>query len=141
MTSVSQSNASKATSELVRGVDFVGVPTHDVPTAAAFYGETLGLPRSVYMPERHFTEFETGNLTLSVYDPEKMGMQHERNPNPIALHVDDVAEARRTLEERGVAFHGDILDTGVCHMAFFSDPDGNALMLHHRYAPRVTETS
>ena len=55
MTSVSQSNASKATSELVRGVDFVGVPTHDVPTAAAFYGETLGLPRSVYMPERHFT--------------------------------------------------------------------------------------
>ena len=134
MTSVSQSNASKATSELVRGVDFVGVPTHDVPTAAAFYGETLGLPRSVYMPERHFTEFETGNLTLSVYDPEKMGMQHERNPNPIALHVDDVAEARRTLEERGVAFHGDILDTGVCHMAFFSDPDGNALMLHRRYA-------
>ena len=139
MTSVSQSNASKATSELVRGVDFVGVPTHDVPTAAAFYGETLGLPRSVYMPERHFTEFETGNLTLSVYDPEKMGMQHERNPNPIALHVDDVAEARRQLEERGVAFHGDILDTGVCHMAFFSDPDGNALMLHHRYAPRQTD--
>jgi len=139
MTSVSQSNASKATSELVRGVDFVGVPTHDVPTAAAFYGETLGLPRSVYMPERHFTEFETGNLTLSVYDPEKMGMQHERNPNPIALHVDDVAEARRTLEERGVAFHGDILDTGVCHMAFFSDPDGNALMLHHRYTPRHTD--
>ena len=139
MTSVSQSNASKATSELVRGVDFVGVPTHDVPTAASFYGETLGLPRSVYMPERHFTEFETGNLTLSVYDPEKMGMQHERNPNPIALHVDDVAEARRTLEERGVAFHGDILDTGVCHMAFFSDPDGNALMLHHRYTPRHTD--
>ena len=139
MTSVSQSNASKATSELVRGVDFVGVPTHDVPTAAAFYGETLGLPRSVYMPERHFTEFETGNLTLSVYDPEKMGMQHERNPNPIALHVDDVAEARRTLEERGVAFHGDILDTGVCHMAFFSDPDGNALMLHHRYTSRHTD--
>ena len=139
MTSVSQSNASGATSEFVRGVDFVGVPTHDVPTAAAFYGETLGLPRSVYMPERHFTEFETGNLTLSVYDPEKMGMQHERNPNPIALHVDDVAEARRTLEERGVAFHGDILDTGVCHMAFFSDPDGNALMLHHRYTPRHTD--
>ena len=139
MTSVSQSNASRATSEFVRGVDFVGVPTHDVPTAAAFYGETLGLPRSVYLPERHFTEFETGNVTLSVYDPEKMGMQHERNPNPIALHVDDVAEARRMLEERGVAFHGDILDTGVCHMAFFSDPDGNALMLHHRYAPRQTD--
>ena len=127
------------TPEFVRGVDFVGIPVHDVPAAAVFYGETLGLPRSVYIPERHFSEFETGNLTLSVYDPEKMGMQHERNPNPIALHVDDVAAARKTLEERGVAFHGDILDTGVCHMAFFSDPDGNALMLHHRYAPRQTD--
>jgi predicted enzyme related to lactoylglutathione lyase len=128
-----------ATPELVRGVDFVGVPTRDLAAAAAFYGETLGLPRSVWMPERNFSEFETGNLTLSVYDPEKMGMQHERSPNPVALNVDDVASARALLEERGVQFHGDILDTGVCHMAFFSDPDGNALMLHHRYAPRHTD--
>ena len=139
MTTSTEGSATRGASELIRGVDFVGVPTHDVAAAAVFYGETLGLPRSVYYPERHFTEFETGNLTLSVYDPEKMGMQHERNPNPIALHVDDVAEARRQLEERGVAFHGDILDTGVCHMAFFSDPDGNALMLHHRYAPRHSD--
>jgi predicted enzyme related to lactoylglutathione lyase len=128
-----------STSEFVRAVDFVGVPTHDLPAAAEFYGSVLGLPRSVYMPERNYSEFETGNLTLSVYDPEKMGMQHERNPNPIALHVDDVAEVRSALEERGVKFHGDILDTGVCHMAFFSDPDGNALMLHRRYAPRHTD--
>lgn len=85
------------------------------------------------------SEFETANLTLSVYDPEKMGMQHERNPNPIALHVDDIAATRKLLEDRGVSFHGDILDTGVCHMAIFSDPDGNALMLHHRYAPRHTD--
>jgi predicted enzyme related to lactoylglutathione lyase len=58
------------------------------------------------------------------------------NANHVALHVDDVSKARAELEERGVSFHGDILDTGVCHMAIFSDPDGNALMLHHRYAPR-----
>jgi hypothetical protein len=50
-----------------------------------------------------------------------------------------VAAARRTLEDRGVRFAADTFDTGVCHMALFSDPDGNALMLHHRYAPRVTE--
>ena len=126
-------------SEFVRAVDFVGVPTRDLEAAAIFYGETLGLPRSVYMPERHYSEFETGNLTLSVYDAEKMGMEHNRNPNPIALHVDDVAEVRKALEGRGVQFHGEILDTGVCHMAFFADPDGNALMLHRRYAPRATE--
>jgi predicted enzyme related to lactoylglutathione lyase len=126
-------------SEFVRGVDFVGIPTRDLDAAVAFYGETLGLPRSVYMPERNFSEFETGNLTLSVYNPSQMGMPHERNPNPVALHVDDVAAARHRLEERGVEFRGDILDTGVCHMAFFADPDGNALMLHHRYAPRQTD--
>ena len=59
--------------------------------------------------------------------------------NAIALHVDDMASARSELESRGVTFMGDTLDTGVCHMAFFADPDGNALMLHRRYAPRVTE--
>jgi hypothetical protein len=50
-----------------------------------------------------------------------------------------VKAARQTLEQRGIEFQGDTFDTGVCHMAFFNDPDGNALMLHHRYAPRVTE--
>jgi predicted enzyme related to lactoylglutathione lyase len=126
------------TSEFVRGVDFVGLPTRDLPTAAAFYGETLGLPRSVYLEDRHYSEFETGNLTLSVYNPEKIGLSFEPNSNAVALHVDDVAAVRKALEERGVEFRGDTFDTGVCHMALFSDPDGNALMLHHRYAPRTT---
>jgi predicted enzyme related to lactoylglutathione lyase len=125
--------------QIVTGVDFVGMPTKDVTAAARFYGDTLGLARSVYLPERNYSEFETGNLTLSVYNAEKMGLEHHVNPNPIALHVDDVAAARSKLEQRGVTFNGDILDTCVCHMAFFADPDGNALMLHHRYAPRVTE--
>jgi predicted enzyme related to lactoylglutathione lyase len=127
-----------STSEFVRGVDFVGMPTRDLANSVAFYGETLGLPRSVYNEERNYAEFETGNLTVSVYNAEKMGLEHRITPNPVALHVDDVASSRRLLEDRGVSFHGDTLDTGVCHMAFFSDPDGNALMLHHRYAPRVT---
>jgi predicted enzyme related to lactoylglutathione lyase len=129
----------RTTSEFVRGVDFVGVPTRDLATAVAFYGETLGLPRSVYIEDRNFSEFETGNLTLSVYNAEKMGLGHHVNPNPVALHVDDVAATRKELEERGVSFHGETLDTGVCHMALFTDPDGNALMLHHRYAPRHTD--
>jgi len=122
--------------KLVEGVDFVSLSTHDMEAASKFYGETLGLPRSVYMPERNYSEFETGNLTLSVIDGEKMGIGHRVNANAIALHVADVAAARETLEARGVAFHQDTLDTGVCHMAFFADPDGNQLMLHHRYAPR-----
>ncbi len=126
--------------QLVRGVDFVGLPTRDLQTAASFYGEQLALPRSVYNEQRSYAEFETGNLTLSVYNAEQMGLGHRVNPNPVALHVDDVHAAREQLEGRGVQFEGETLDTGVCHMAFFADPDGNALMLHHRYAPRTTES-
>jgi predicted enzyme related to lactoylglutathione lyase len=121
---------------MITGTDFIGLPTRDLEAAVAFYGETLGLERSAYRPERHHAEFETGNLTVNVMVSEKMGLPYVVNQNPIALHVDDVADARAELESRGVAFHGDIVDTGVCHMAFFADPDGNALMLHHRYAPK-----
>jgi predicted enzyme related to lactoylglutathione lyase len=128
------------TATVVTGVDFVSVPTRDLERAVAFYGETLGLRRSVYRPERNFAEFETGTVTLSVVDPESMGIgSFQANANHIALQVEDVAAARAELEERGITFHGETLDTTVCHMAIFSDPDGNALMLHHRYAPRETE--
>ena len=123
----------------ITGVDFVPVPTRDLAAAIDFYGETLGLPCSVEMRDRGFAEFETGNLTLSVIEPRKMGLDHHQSANAIALHVGDVAAARERLEAAGVAFAADTLDTGVCHMAFFSDPDGNALMLHHRYAPRVSK--
>ncbi len=126
---------------MIRGVDFVSIPTRDLEAARAFYADIVGLPCSVHMPERGFAEFETGNLTLNVFNMESIGRPHNPNPNPIALHVDDVASARTTLEERGVEFMGDTLDTGVCHMAFFRDPDGNALMLHHRYKPRQTSNT
>ena len=127
------------TQQLVTGVDFIGLPTHDLDAAVEFYGTTVGLRRSVYLRDRNYSEFETGNLTLSVYDAEAMGLKHSPNGNAVALHVEDVEAARVALEARGVEFAGDTLDTGVCHMAFFADPDGNALMLHHRYAPRAAE--
>jgi predicted enzyme related to lactoylglutathione lyase len=128
------------TPAIVTGVDFVSIPTQDLERAVAFYGTTLGLRRSMYKPERNFAEFETGTVTLTVLDPERMGIgAFEPNSNYLALQVQDVAESRAALEAQGVSFNGDIFDSGVCHMAFFADPDGNALMLHHRYAPRVPE--
>jgi predicted enzyme related to lactoylglutathione lyase len=125
--------------QIVTGVDFVTVPTNDLEAAVEFYGTTLGLTRSVYRPERNFAEFETGAVTLSVVVAQNFPFGYHPNPNPLALQVEDVAAARAELEGRGVEFTGDILDTGVCHMAFFTDPDGNALMFHHRYAPRASE--
>ena len=124
------------TEPLVGGVDFVSVPTRNLEAAVEFYGATLGLTRSAYRPDRHFAEFETGNQTLNIMNAEAMGLPHHAGRNAIALHVDEVESARATLEQRGVAFQGETFDTGVCHMAFFADPDGNALMLHHRYMPR-----
>jgi predicted enzyme related to lactoylglutathione lyase len=132
--------ATSTDTQLITRVDFVGIPTRDLPKAVAFYGETLGLPCSVHRPERNFAEFETGNLTLNLMNAEKMGLEHHAVRNAVALHVDDVEVARAMLEGRGVEFQGDTFDTGVCHMAFFEDPDGNALMLHHRYAPRAPQT-
>ena len=80
-------------------------------------------------------EFETGTPRLAVMQSDAFGIEFKPHSHPIALHVDDVAAARAELEDQGIAFRGDIIDSGVCHMANFADPDGNALMFHHRYAP------
>jgi predicted enzyme related to lactoylglutathione lyase len=119
----------------IEKTDFVAVPVRDVARAREFYGGTLALEHSG-PPHDRWQEFETGNLTLGIFAPEKLGRPFERNPSPIALRVADVADARARLEEAGVKFEGETIDSGVCHMAIFRDPDGNALMLHHRYAPR-----
>ena len=120
---------------LVTGTDFITVATRDFDTAAEFYGTVLGLPLSKRWGSMPAGEFETGTLTIAVMQSDAFGMEFQANTHPIALRVDDVAAARAELESRGVRFKGDILDSGVCHQAFFEDPDGNALDLHHRYAP------
>jgi predicted enzyme related to lactoylglutathione lyase len=120
---------------MVTGVDFVCVPTRDHDRAVEFYGETLGLERGKRWGNRPATEFQAGSLTLAVMDPSGFG-QGEARPNsaPIALQVADVEAARKSLEAKGVSFHVPMMDSGVCHQAIFSDPDGNPLILHHRYA-------
>lgn len=121
---------------MITGTDFVIVPTKDFDRAVAFYGETLGLEAGPRYGDHPGAEFETGNLTLAVMDLAAFGAPAGGPGAPIALRVDDVATARSELEGKGVTFRGDILDSGVCHQSFFADPDGNPLILHHRYAPR-----
>jgi predicted enzyme related to lactoylglutathione lyase len=125
---------------LVTGVDFVSVPTHDLAAARSFYGDVLGLQSSSVWQrpgeEAVGAEFETGTVTIALIACEPMGIQFSPTTVPIALHVEDVEAARSKLESRGVTFVHDTIDSGVCHIASFRDPEGNALMLHHRYAPR-----
>jgi predicted enzyme related to lactoylglutathione lyase len=120
----------------VTGVDFVTVFVKDYPAALKFYGETLGLEHSVDYEKIPAGEFETGSLTLQVMDAAAIGREFTPSGHPIALHVDDVEAARADLESKGVEFLAETIDSGVCHMAIFQDPDGNSLMFHNRYAPK-----
>jgi predicted enzyme related to lactoylglutathione lyase len=120
----------------ITGVDFITVPTRDFEQANDFYGTVLGLPCSTRWGDKPAAEFETGTLTIAVMQSDAFGIEFQRHSHPIALHVEDVEAARAELEGKGVTFAADTMDSGVCHMAHFADPDGNALMLHHRYAPR-----
>ena len=120
----------------VTGVDFITVPTRDFEKASDFYGNVLGLARSIQWGDMPAAEFETSSLTIAVMQSDAFGIEFAPHSHPVALHVDDVAAAREELEAQGIAFRGETMDSGVCHMAHFTDPDGNALMLHCRYAPR-----
>jgi catechol 2,3-dioxygenase-like lactoylglutathione lyase family enzyme len=123
------------TQRLVTGTDFVTVPTKDFTAAEAFYGGVLGLPLSKRWGKMPAAEFETGTLTLAVMESAAFGQEFRPSGSAIALHVDDVPAARERLEAQGVTFRGDTIDSGVCLQAIFADPDGNPLILHHRYAP------
>ena len=115
----------------VEQVDFVAVPTRDPERAVAWYRDVIGLPVSEFAAD----EVETPNVTLSFWQPEQQGEPFVANQNGIALRVADVAGAVEEVRAAG----GEVLgleDSGVCHMGFVKDPDGNVLILHRRYAPR-----
>jgi predicted enzyme related to lactoylglutathione lyase len=120
----------------ITGVDFITVPTRDFEKASEFYGNVLGLPCSTRWGSMPAAEFETGTLTIAVMQSDAFGIEFQPHTHPVALHVENVEAARTELEGQGVNFAADTMDSGVCHMAHFRDPDGNALMLHCRYAPR-----
>ena len=118
---------------MITKMDFVAIPSEDADRSRDFYRETLGLRPD----EKGQYEQWAGDTCLSIWEPGKMGFTFQPQKNGhLALHVDDVAAARAELEGKGVVFQGETLDTGVCHMALFTDPDGNDLMLHSRYAPQ-----
>jgi catechol 2,3-dioxygenase-like lactoylglutathione lyase family enzyme len=121
---------------IVERTDFISVPVTDMERAKRFYGETLGLSE-IEHPEQGFPEYQLGeNVSLYLLQMESIGGSFQ-GPHTagFALRVPDVAEAKAELEAKGVEFAG-MHDSGVCHMAFFADPDGNQIVLHRRYAPR-----
>jgi predicted enzyme related to lactoylglutathione lyase len=119
----------------VERTDFVGVNVTDRGRASEFYGGTLGLTRNPVSSDE-WPEFEAENVGLVLSTPEQKGGGEHRPEYGIALRVADVGQAMARLRDAGVEFEfPQAYDSGVCHMAFFADPDGNKLMLHRRYAP------
>ena len=122
---------------LITGTDFITIGTRDYERAAAFYGDVLGLTFGKRWGKLPAAEFETGNLTIAVVQLDALGMEFQVHTNPIEFRVEDFEAAQEELRSRGVEFKGETIDSGVCKQAFFEDPDGNMLAIHHRYAPGV----
>jgi catechol 2,3-dioxygenase-like lactoylglutathione lyase family enzyme len=120
---------------LITGTDFITVSTKDINAAVDFYGGVLGLPERKRWGNMPAVEYETGNLTIAVMQSDAFGLEFHANTHPIEFRVDDFDAAYSELQSRGVEFRGETIDSGVCKQAFFADPDGNALAIHHRYAP------
>lgn len=120
---------------LITGTDFITVSTKDIDAATAFYRDVLGLPILKRWGDMPAVEFETGNLTIAVMQSHAFGVEFRANNHPLELRVEDFEAAKAELASRGVEFKGETLDSGVCFQAFFEDPDGNTLAIHHRYAP------
>jgi predicted enzyme related to lactoylglutathione lyase len=116
-------------------VDFIAVPTQDRDRAEKFYAQTLGLEKNP-LSTQSWVEFETGNVTLALVTPERIGLEFAPLPfGSIAIRVPDVEEAKQKLVDAGVEFRGETWDSGVCNGAAFYDTEGNGLLIHRRYAP------
>ena len=120
----------------ITGVDFIAVPSTDWERSRAFYGDVLGLPFVKQWGRMPAGEFQAGNLTIAVMQSDAFGHEFRRSSTAVALQVDDVEAERARLGDAGVSFSAETVDSGVCFQAFFADPDGNPLILHHRYAPK-----
>jgi catechol 2,3-dioxygenase-like lactoylglutathione lyase family enzyme len=117
----------------VEQVDFISIPTRDVARAVAWYRDVLGLPES----DVSEGELEAPNVTLSFWEPEREDLPFVANTAGFPVRVTDVARARAELEAKGVELIAETFDSGVCHFAACRDPDGNTVILHRRYAPRL----
>ena len=119
---------------MITGTDFLIIGSTDFERSRKFYDEVLGLERGKQWGNMPGQEYETGNLTIAVMQSDAFGMEFKPSPNPLEFRVEDFQAAKAELESKGVEFQGEPIDSGVCLQAFFTDPDGNMLGIHHRYA-------
>jgi predicted enzyme related to lactoylglutathione lyase len=117
---------------MIKEVAFVAIAVSDKERARKFYQETLELKPARTHMEGVWVEYDFGATTIGVgCHPD---WKPSREGTTVAFEVDDIDAAIAKLKERGVTFDLDKLETPVCWMAQFRDPDGNKLVVHKRKA-------
>ena len=117
----------------VRGIGWAGVRTERFAEMRALLTRIVGDPR---VDEDGFAVWRLPNGdAVELFGADDPEHRHFSTGPVVGFQVDDVDAARAELEAAGVEFRGETIDTGVCHMAFCSDFDGNGVILHRRYAP------
>ena len=115
---------------MIKEVAFVAIAVTDKERSRKFYQETLELKPSTTAMEGAWVEYEIGPVTIGVgCHPD---WKPSRDGTTIAFEVDDIDAEIARLKKQGVTFDLEKLETPVCWMAQFRDPDGNKITLHRR---------
>jgi predicted enzyme related to lactoylglutathione lyase len=117
---------------MIKEVAFVAIAVTDRERARHFYQDVLGLKPTHTAMEGAWTEYDIGATTIGV--GQHPAWQPSRDGTSIALEVDDIDASIEQLKSHGVAFDMEKVETPVCWMAQFRDPDGNKLLVHKRKA-------
>jgi len=120
----------------ITAIAFTGYPVTDMPRARAFYEQVLGLQSTAVFEHegRHWIEYDLGAATLAITNMSAEKWKPSSDGPCVALEVADFAAAVAHLRAAGVPFQLEPMDSGVCRLAVVSDPDGNAVTIHQRYA-------
>jgi len=103
----------------------------DMDRAVRFYNETLGL-RVQYRAGNEFCMIDAGGGTTLGLHPPGRHTPAPGSPGSIQVGLNvtkPIEEVVSALRQRGVVFHGPVIDDDSVRLAFFGDPDGNALYL------------
>ena len=115
---------------MITEIAFVAIPVTDIARSRRFYENTLGLKPGHTAMGGNWVEYEIGAATIG------LGCAPDWKPSAdgtsTAFEVADFDAAVARLQQNGITFFMGPLETPVCHMAVFADPDGNKLLLHKR---------
>jgi len=115
---------------MITSIAFTVYPVADMARARRFYEKVLGLTVSSNFRDE-WVEYDLGDSTFAITTTD-MGHPPGAKGAVVAFEVVDLDLFVKTLKERSVTFVMDSLETPVCRMAVFCDPDGNHITIHKR---------